>query len=59
MLAWKDIITSYIIYNCVNPETFFDPIIDFIEIGKPRGSPSKIHIWKLNKNTKILVDIDV
>ncbi len=30
---------SYRICNRLNLETFFEPIIDFIEIGKPRGLP--------------------
>ena len=35
----RNIFTSYIISNCLNLKTFFEPIIDFIEIGKPRYSP--------------------
>ena len=30
----RNVFTSYIICNCLNFETFFEPIIDFIEIGK-------------------------
>lgn len=35
----RNIFTSYIIRNCLNFETLFEPIIYFIEIGKPRGLP--------------------
>ena len=35
----RNVFTSYIICNRLNLETFFEPIIDFIEIGKPRGLP--------------------
>lgn len=35
----RNIFTSYIICNRLNLEAFFEPIIDFIEIGKPRGFP--------------------
>uniref|UniRef100_A0A7N0TLN1 Uncharacterized protein n=1 Tax=Kalanchoe fedtschenkoi TaxID=63787 RepID=A0A7N0TLN1_KALFE len=33
----RNVFTSYIICNRLNLETFFEPIIHFIEIGKPRG----------------------
>ena len=32
----RNIFTSYIIGNRLNLKTFFEPIINFIEIGKPR-----------------------
>lgn len=32
----KDIFNTYIIGNGLNLKMFFEPIIDFIEIGKPR-----------------------
>nr|AFK38494.1 unknown [Lotus japonicus] len=32
----RNILTSYIIGNRLNLKTFFEPIIDFIEIGKSR-----------------------
>lgn len=35
----RDIFTSYIICNRLNLEAFFEPIIDFIEIGKTRETP--------------------
>lgn len=35
----RNIFTSYIICNRLNLEAFFEPIINFIEIGKPRGLP--------------------
>ncbi|XLT58607.1 hypothetical protein HN873_051211 [Arachis hypogaea] len=35
----RDIFTSYIIGNRLNLKTFFEPIIDFIEIGKPKELP--------------------
>ena len=33
------IFTGYIIGNRLNFKTFFEPIIDFIEIGKPMEPP--------------------
>lgn len=36
----RNIFTSYIIRNRLNLETFFEPIIDFIEIGEtPPSEP--------------------
>lgn len=35
----RNIFTSYIIRNRLNLETFFEPIIDFIEIGKLTVKP--------------------
>lgn len=35
----RNIFTSYIICNRLNLETLLEPIIYFIEIGKPRGLP--------------------
>jgi hypothetical protein len=35
----RNIFTSYIICNRLNLETFFEPIIDFIEIGKVLKAP--------------------
>lgn len=39
----RDIFTSYIICNRLNLETLFEPIIYFIEIGKPKELP----LWEL------------
>lgn len=60
----RNIFTSYIIRNCLNLKTFFEPIIDFIEIGKPRYSPSENRIWEfhlvqLKQKTKIEVLSDM
>jgi hypothetical protein len=35
----RNILTSNIIYNCLNFETLFEPIIYFIEIDKPLYIP--------------------
>ncbi|KHG17726.1 hypothetical protein F383_26852 [Gossypium arboreum] len=40
----RNIFTSYIICNRLNFEALFEPIIDFIEIGKPRGPPPENRI---------------
>ncbi|OMP12526.1 ribosomal protein S7p/S5e containing protein [Corchorus olitorius] len=40
----RNIFTSYVICNRLNLEAFFEPIIDFIEIGKPRGPPPENRI---------------
>jgi len=35
----RDVFTSYIIRNRLNLETFFEPIIDFIEIDNQKDPP--------------------
>jgi len=35
----RNIFTGYIIGNRLNFKTFFEPIIDFIEIGNPKEPP--------------------
>jgi len=55
----QNIFTSYIIGNCLNFKTFFEPIIDFIEIGNPKEPPEnriyKFNFVQLRQNTQILV----
>lgn len=54
----RNIFTSYIIRNCLNLKTFFEPIIDFIEIGKPSAPPPPRTVYEnfisygSNRNTK-------
>ena len=60
----RNIFTSYIISNCLNLKTFFEPIIDFIEIGKPRYSPLRTVYenfisYGSNRKTKIQVLSDM
>ena len=60
-MGWN-IFTSYIIRNRLNLETFFEPIIDFIEIG---GTPPLRTVYETfisyssSKNTQILVATDI
>jgi len=56
----RNIFTGYIIDNRLNLKTFFEPIIDFIEIGKLRDPPPRTVCenfisYGSNKNTPILV----
>lgn len=56
----RNIFTSYIICNCLNLKTFFEPIIDFIGIGKLSGPPLRTVYenfisYGSNRNTKIPV----
>uniref|UniRef100_A0A7N0VA04 Uncharacterized protein n=1 Tax=Kalanchoe fedtschenkoi TaxID=63787 RepID=A0A7N0VA04_KALFE len=58
----RNLFTSYIICNRLNLETFFEPIIHFIEIGKPRGLPLRephrkenFISYSSNKNTQKLI----
>ena len=56
----RNIFTSYIICNFLNLKTFFEPIIDFIGIGKRSGPPPRTVYenfisYGSNRNTKILV----
>jgi hypothetical protein len=44
----RNIFTSYIIRNRLNLETFFKPIIDFIEIG---GTPPRELYMRLSSRT--------
>lgn len=44
----RNIFTSYIIRNRLNLETFFEPIIDFIEIGE---TPPSEPYMKLSSRT--------
>ena len=46
-----NVFTSYIICNRLNLETFFEPIIDFIEIGKPRGLPLRELYMRISSHT--------
>ncbi len=52
----RNIFTSYIIRNRLNLETFFEPIIDFIEIGEnppPRTVYETFISYSSSKNTSI------
>ena len=56
----RNIFTGYIIGNRLNFKTFFEPIIDFIEIGKPMEPPLRTVYenfisYGSNKNTQIRV----
>lgn len=55
----RDILTSYIIGSGLNLKTFFEPIIDFIEIGKPRDPLKTVYenfiSYGLNKKILILI----
>lgn len=57
----RNIFTSYIIRNRLNLETFFEPIIDFIEIGENSPRRTVYEIFpsysssKTTQITKILV----
>jgi hypothetical protein len=58
----RNVFTSYIIRNRLNLKTFFEPIIDFIEIG---GTPPLRTVYETfisyssSKNTQILVATDM
>lgn len=47
----RNVFTSYIIRNRLNLETFFEPIIDFIEIGKPIGLPLREPYLRISSRT--------
>ena len=58
----RNVFTSYIICNRLNLKTFFEPIIDFIEIGKlgpPRTVYDNFISYSSNRNTQILVETDM
>lgn len=58
----RNIFTSYIICNRLNLETFFEPIIDFIEIGEnpPLRTVYETFIsYSSSKNTQIQKEITV
>ena len=58
----RNVFTSYIIGNRLNLKTFFEPIIDFIEIGKlgpPRTVYDNFISYSSNRNTQILVETDM
>ena len=61
----RNVFTSYIISNSLNLETFFEPIIDFIEIGNQGNSPPLRTVYEnfisysSNRNTQILVETDI
>lgn len=47
----RDVFTSYIICNRLNLETFFEPIVDFIEIGKSRELPLREPHMRISSRT--------
>jgi len=56
----RNIFTGYIIGNRLNFKTFFEPIINFIEIGNPKEPPQRTVYanfisYGSNKNTQILI----
>ena len=56
----RNIFTGYIIGNRLNFKTFFEPIINFIEIGNRKEPPQRTVYanfisYGSNKNTKILI----
>ena len=56
----RNIFTGYIIGNRLNFKTFFEPIINFIEIGNPKEPPQRTVYanfisYGSNKNTPILI----
>lgn len=62
----RNIFTSYIICNRLNLKTFFEPIINFIEIGKPRLLPLQELYMRISsrtaqtkKKTHILIETDM
>lgn len=64
VVSRRNIFTSYIICNRLNFEVLFEPIIDFIEISKPRGPPSRAVYenfisYSSNKNTQVLAETDM
>lgn len=63
----RNIFTSYIICNRLNLKTFFEPIINFIEIGKPRLLPLQELYMRISARTaqtkkkkiQILIETDI
>lgn len=47
----RNVFTSYIICNSLNLETLFEPIIDFIEIGKSEKFPLREPYMRISSRT--------
>ena len=47
----RNVFTSYIICNRLNLKTFFEPIIDFIEIGKLGKLPLREPYMRISSRT--------